>query len=285
MRYSPIIDATELLSLLDSDQLVIIDASNGPEAKTNYLQSHVKGARLVDLDTQLSNVPVDPANGGRHPLPAVKTFTQTLGNLGITAGSHVVIYDDKNGSNAAARFWWMLRAIGHSKVQVLDGGLAAAKRHELPLRSGEERVKAVEPYPAEKWLLPISTLEEVQRVSRHASNKIIDVRSNARYRGIEEPIDAVAGHIPNAVNIPLSNNLDEQGYFKDAAELKQMYIASLGDELASDSIIHCGSGVTACHTLLAFDYAGLDIPKLYVGSWSEWSSNNLPVARDGSFKP
>lgn len=272
MSYSPIIEAPALLDLLHSDQLVIIDASNGPQAKANYLQSHIKGALFVDLNTQLSSPSADPAKGGRHPLPELEKFANMLGELGITSATHVVIYDDKNGSNAGARLWWMLRAVGHPKVQVLNGGFATAKQCRLPMQSDVEHPKPGNPYPAEKWALPLASLEEVRRASQYDSSIIVDVRSADRYHGLVEPLDVVAGHIPNAINIPFTSNLDEQGCFKDAEVLREMYL-SFGEERVNQPIVHCGSGVTACHTILAFDYAGLRLPKLYIGSWSEWSSN------------
>jgi thiosulfate/3-mercaptopyruvate sulfurtransferase len=272
---SPIIQAVELKHLLQTETIVFIDASNGPKAKANFWESHLAGARLVDLDTQLAEIPAGAAVGGRHPLPKIEVFGQLLGELGITPETHVVVYDDKNGSNAAARFWWMLRAVGHQNVQVLNGGLKEALKHELPMGTGEAVIEKTAAYPTTNWMLPLIEIEELAHVSENGAYVVIDVRDAARYRGEVEPIDLVAGHIPGAINVPFTENLDAQGLFLPAEELRRKYHAILGDKKVENSIVHCGSGVTACHTLLAIAHAQLPLPGLYVGSWSEWSRNKL----------
>ena len=270
---SPLIQATELLQLIHSPDLVLIDATNGKNARENYTQKHLLGARFVDLDSQLADIKADVSNGGRHPLPTLAQFSETLGKLGISPQSHVVVYDDKSGANAAARFWWMLLAIGHPKVQVLDGGLQAAERAEFPMSAGIEQLKECLPYPIDSWQLPQADMAEVEQVAQNPDYLVIDVRDHDRYLGLVEPIDLIAGHIPGAINIPFSENLDGNGLFKSPAELKAKYQEAFGERPADHLIVHCGSGVTACHTLLAMAQAGLEIPKLYVGSWSEWSRN------------
>lgn len=272
---SPIIQAAELKQLLQTESIVFIDASNGPKAKANFLEGHLAGARLVDLDSQLTEIPTDAAFGGRHPLPKIEAFGQLLGELGITPDSHVVVYDDKNGGNAAARFWWMLRAVGHHKVQVLNGGLKEALKHHLPISSGETVIEKTSAYPTTNWLLPLIEIDEVDRVSENNEYVVIDVRDAARYRGEVEPIDLVAGHIPGAINVPFTENLDAEGLFLSAEILRSKYQIILGDKKAENSVVHCGSGVTACHTLLAIAHAQLPLPRLYIGSWSEWSRNKL----------
>jgi thiosulfate/3-mercaptopyruvate sulfurtransferase len=272
---SPIIQAAELKHLLQTESIVFIDASNGPKAKANFLEGHLAGARLVDLDTHLAEIPADAALGGRHPLPKIAAFGRLLGELGITPDSHVVVYDDKNGSNAAARFWWMLRAVGHQKVQVLNGGMKEALKHQLPISSGETEIVKTTAYPTTNWLLPLIEIEELAHVSENDSYVVIDVRDAARYRGEIEPIDLVAGHIPGAINVPFTENLDAEGLFLSAEILRSKYQIILGDKKAENSVVHCGSGVTACHTLLAIAHAQLPLPRLYVGSWSEWSRNKL----------
>lgn len=269
----PLIQATELLQLFNSPDLVLIDATNGKNARENYTQKHLAGALFVDLDSQLADIKADVSQGGRHPLPTLTQFSETLGTLGISPQSHVVVYDDKSGANAAARFWWMLLAIGHPKVQVLDGGIQAAERSGFPLSASTEQRKESLPYPIGIWQLPQANMVEVEQVAQDSDYLVIDVRDHDRYLGLVEPIDLIAGHIPGAINIPFSENLDADGLFKSPAELKAMYQKAFAERPAEHLIVHCGSGVTACHTLLAVAQAGLEIPKLYVGSWSEWSRN------------
>jgi len=161
-------------------------------------------------------------------------------------------------------------------VQVLDGGKAAAEKAGLPTSHQNKSPKPTSPYPAKDWQLPLADMEEVEKATKDNNKMVIDVRESNRYLGISEPIDLVAGHIPGAVNIPFSENLDEKGNFLPAEELKKKYESALGSS-STDVIVHCGSGVTACHTLLALAHAGMEIPKLYVGSWSEWSRNDKPI--------
>ncbi len=274
----PIINPTELLKLERSGNLILVDASGGPNTKANYDTKHLEGALFVDLNSQLADIKEDVSVGGRHPLATITQFAQTLTDLGITAQSHVVVYDDKNGANAAARFWWMLKAIGHEKVQVLDGGFQAAEKAGFPVSSKVETANKVIPYKVENWNLPVADLAEVERVSQDGDYIVIDVRDRERYNGEKEPIDLVAGHIPGAVNVPLTENLDTNGFFKTPEELKKKYQSLFNERPAENVIVHCGSGVTACHTLLAAAYAGFEIPKLYVGSWSEWSRNGKTIA-------
>jgi thiosulfate/3-mercaptopyruvate sulfurtransferase len=190
----------------------------------------------------------------------------------------VVIYDDVNGANAATRFWWMLKAIGHNNVQVLNGGLNEAERMGFPVNSKIETPRSVEPYEISAWKLPVADITEVENVSQHNDYLVIDVRDRKRYNGETEPIDLIAGHIPGAINVPYTSNLDDQGLFLSPAELKSKYQKIVDTVPSENIIVHCGSGVTACHTLLAFAIAELKIPKLYVGSWSEWSRNGKIIA-------
>lgn len=203
--------------------LVIVDASNGIDAKSNYTKNHLEGALFVDLNTQLSNIKADVSDGGRHPLPGFEQFSNTLTALGISSNSHVVIYDDKKGSNAAARFWWMLKSIGHKRVQVLNGDVQEAERINFPMSSKIENIRKSKPYKIENWKLPLAQIEEVEKISQDANYKVIDVREAARYNGTFEPIDLIAGHIPGAINIPFSENLDKNGLFLSANRLKEKY--------------------------------------------------------------
>lgn len=275
---SSIIQPTELLEIYQTENLVLVDVSNGKDAKINYDKKHLDGALYVDLNTQLANIKADLSNGGRHPLPDVKAFLETLTNLGISTKSHVVIYDDKNGTNAAARFWWMLKSVGHDKVQVLNGGLQAAEKIGLPTNSKIEIPIPSESYDITMWKLPLADIFEVEKVSQDENYLVIDVRDSERFNGEIEPIDLLAGHIPGAINIPYTTNMNGNGSFLSSEELQVKYQKIFKTRRAENIIVHCGSGVTACHTLLAIAHAGLEIPKLYVGSWSEWSRNNKTIA-------
>lgn len=265
----PIISPFELKNL-PSENLIILDARVGKDVHQNYLNKHIKGARFIDLDKDLAEIGEDAAFGGRHPLPNVEKFAETLSNLGISEDSHVVVYDDKNGSNAAARAWWMLKSFGLKNVQVLDGGFQNAEKEDIEFSSGEESFEKSDLIKKDNWLLPTSTLEVVENELTNLYSTVVDVRDAYRYKGESEPIDLVAGHIPGAINIPFSENLNENGNFLSPEILKEKYSKLLQDK-PQNLIIHCGSGVTACHTILALDYAGFPIPNLYVGSWSEWS--------------
>jgi len=270
---SPLIKSEELLTLLNSSDIVLIDARAGINAEENYKSEHLKGARYVDLNRDLATIDCNPANGGRHPLPSLEKFSKVLSKLGILPSSHVIVYDDKNGSNAAARFWWMLRSIGHEKVQVLNGGLQAAVKAGFPLSSETIYFEETNSYPITEWKLATANIGEVEEARINSENIVIDVRDKNRFDGLTEPMDLIAGHIPGAVNVPFSENLDENGFYHSPQILKEKYTEVLGNTKTENIIVHCGSGVTACHTLLALDYAGMEIPKLYVGSWSEWSRN------------
>jgi thiosulfate/3-mercaptopyruvate sulfurtransferase len=275
---SPIIQALELLNLIGQKDLIILDASSHKNAQFNYQQNHIQGALFIDLNTQLAEIKENVAIGGRHPLPSPQKFIHTISQLGITPQTHVVIYDTQNASNAAARCWWMLKAIGHQKLQVLDGGFNSALEYKLPINDQQVQPNVVDSYPINEWQLPLSDINEVEKVSQNKDYLVIDVRDNARFKGQTEPIDLIAGHIPGAINVPFSENLTQEGLFVDPHTLKLKYQNVLGKIKAEHVIVHCGSGVTACHTLLAMASANLPIPKLYVGSWSEWSRNNKPIA-------
>ncbi|MDB4293033.1 sulfurtransferase [Maribacter sp.] len=275
---SPLISASELLSIHQNEDIVLVDTRMGKDIKNTYQKSHLSGALYVNLNEQLSDIKENAANGGRHPLPSIEKFSKTLTELGITPKSYVILYDDKNGAIASARFWWMLRAIGHEKVQVLDGGIQKAEKVGFPMSSSLESPKTVSPYEITGWKLPMATINEVEKNSQDAAHLVIDVRAQERYNGETEPIDLVAGHIPGALNVPFSTNLDENGLYLSRDILKEKYQKLIGSRSIENVTVHCGSGVTACHTLLAMAHAGIEIPNLYVGSWSEWSRNNKTIA-------
>lgn len=278
MKLSPIIEANELLKIYANPNVLIFDVSNSKNAKTNFETEHIEGSFFVDLNTQLADIKSDFTNGGRHPLPKIETFAITLSELGISKEKHIVIYDDKNGSNASARFWWMLKSVGHEKVQVLNGGINEAKKNNLPMSSKIQIIqKLSEPYQIDNWKLPTIEINELESISENPNYLIIDVRDKERYNGITEPIDLIAGHIPGAINIPFTENIDSNGKFHIPNILKNKYEPILSNFKIENIVVHCGSGVTACHTLLALEYAEIKTPKLYVGSWSEWSRNNKKI--------
>ncbi|MBS1550410.1 MAG: sulfurtransferase [Bacteroidetes bacterium] len=274
-KVKSIIQAEELKAILNQPGLILLDARAGANAWESYKTAHIKNARFIDLDRDLAAVPNNPANGGRHPLPSLFDFAKTLSDLGISEDSHIVVYDDKGGANAAARCWWLHKAYGIEKVQVVDGGYQALQNFEIS--SGEEHIHASTIRIPNQWVLPTVNIQQVENELQEKKSVVIDVRDAYRYKGESEPIDPIAGHIPGAINIPLTDNLDENGRFLEPEILKEKY-QTFALENSEQPIIHCGSGVTACHTILAMDYAGLPIPRLYVGSWSEWCRSGKTIA-------
>ncbi|MXV38925.1 sulfurtransferase [Flavobacteriaceae bacterium Ap0902] len=271
-----IISAEELKELICKEDLILIDARPGLKS---YHKQHLKGAFHLDLNTELSDIKPDFAEGGRHPLPSPAKFSELLSSLGIKKDSYIIVYDQLNGSMTAARLWWMLKAAGLEKVQVLNGGLEAALKERIETDRELKEKNQNSGFSFNAWQLPLTNINEVEKASKSGDKTIVDVRSPERYQGITEPIDTIAGHIPNAINIPFLENLNADGTFLSPEELKKKYETIFKNKSASDMIFHCGSGVTACHSLLALDYAGLEIPNLYVGSWSEWSRNKKTIAK------
>ena len=246
-------------------------ALSGPGALEKYRAGHIPGAVYIDMEHDLSR----PGGPGRHPFPAPEDFARTLGRIGVLPGTHVVVYDDGNGS-VAARLWFMLRVHGHERASLLDGGYAAWVKAGLPVTKEEP---AITPVPPPTLRLDTSRLVDRARVTELLAGRkerggrralVMDARAAERYRGETEPVDKRAGHIPGAVNAPFSGNLKE-GRFRPPEELRALY-ERLGAAQAAEVVASCGSGVTACHTLLALELAGFPGAKLYVGSWSDWSS-------------
>lgn len=268
MPIDPILSASQIPA--PGDGVVILDCRPDEAA---YRAGHVPGALHAQLERDLSAPAPAPARGGRHPLPEPREFAVTLARWGVTPSTYVIAYDDQNGANAASRLWWMLKALGHERVQVVDGGLAALLATGIQLTSDVPAPRAAPAYPASAWQRPRADIDEVERARTARDARVIDVRAAFRYRGEREPIDPIAGHIPGARNVPLTDNLNTDGTFKSADALRAMYAGALAGVAPSHTIVHCGSGVTACHTLLALERAGLTGAKLYVGSWSEWCRN------------
>lgn len=280
---SPLIDARDVRELLNRPEVIIVDARGGPDAFERYRTAHLEGAIFADLETDLSQKRANAASGGRHPLPDKYVFGSFLANIGISEEKYVLVYDDKAGANAAARFWWMLKAAGHRKVQVINGGLTAMVKESLPI---SEKVSVTSPlkgpYPINHWGNSTVEMEDVANAEADERYLVLDVREDYRYKGEREPIDLIAGHIPGARNLSYLNNLEQDGTFRTREVLAELYDKLIGERDKQDVIVHCGSGVTACHTLLAMEYAGIKNVSLYVGSWSEWSRNNKPIATGDS---
>lgn len=271
---SPILTAEALANELSDPFLVLLDARAGADAHDRFRAGHLRGARFISGDHELAQ-PGDAAHGGRHPLAPLDVFAATLARLGVSARSRVVVYDDKNGTNPAARAWWMLRAVGLD-ARVLDGGLAAAAN--LPMETGDPSITPALPMKLERWQLPTVSIDRMDALSKAPSVPVLDARSASRHRGEADPFDPRPGHIPNTTNAPHEASLDAHGRMLDPNKLRERFTAMLGAHTPSEAIVYCGSGVTACHLLLAMEHAGLPGAALYVGSFSEWTRTGRPVA-------
>lgn len=249
---------------------VVLDARAGPGARDAYLEGHVRNAFYADLETDLSEVG-DPRVGGRHPLPAPEAWVARVGAWGITPSTPVFIYDAMNGGMAAARAWWMLDAIGHQPLAVVDGGWAALREVGVPVaRGAAPHASGGMRYATDIRQWPTVDADFVDRVRADVTWRVIDARAPERYAGRSEPIDPLAGHIPGARNLYWQTQVDQDGKLADRALLRARYEDILGDVPPERVVCYCGSGVTACHLLLAMTACGLSGAQLYVGSWSEW---------------
>lgn len=281
MNWTTLVDADALAAALDSVELRIVDARFAlmePAAgRRGYRESHIPGATHADLDADLSDL--SRVGEGRHPLPDAAAFASRLGEWGIAPRHQVVVYDAGDGSMAAARFWWMLKLLGHARVAVLDGGLAAWRAQGLP-ETRELPVGVAEPaYPTGFDVSRIALAHEVESRLEDAPGWLLDARAAERFRGEVEPIDPVAGHVPGAVNRPVADNL-MAGRFKPSQQLHDEIAPLLAGRKPEEVVVMCGSGVTACHLLLAMEHAGLQGGRVYAGSWSGWISDpSRPVAR------
>ncbi|WP_409523215.1 sulfurtransferase [Nitrincola sp. MINF-07-Sa-05] len=264
-----------------SDPLIIdcrFNLGDVQYGERSYLEGHIPGAYYLHLDHHLSS-PVAP-HTGRHPLPDLTKLGWHLQQLGLSEKRQVVVYDDAGGT-VAARAWWLIRMLGHQPVALLDGGFPAWQAR-FPDQL-EERIPATAASAEDISLEPVSlmdavvTSEQLEQLLQQRTYLLVDARAAERFRGEVEPIDPVPGHVPGAINRPFNNNLQD-GLFKSADILAEEWQAMLG-KYRPDQVIHmCGSGVTACHNLLAMEHAGLTGAKLYAGSWSEWiRSPSRPV--------
>ena len=273
---SPLVAAEELASRLDDPKLRIADVrwylGQRGEGRRRYEAGHVPGAVFVDVDTDLAA----PPGPGRHPLPDPRAFAARMGELGIGDEHDVVVCDDAGGT-IAARLWWMLDALGHANVAVLDGGLPAWEAAGLPMTA------EIPSYPSARLTVRAGgwprTLDRAELRQRLGSVLLLDARAGKRYRGEVEPVDRVPGHIPTAVSAPTDGNLDSNGRLATPAQLRKRFAEVGVAEAEPGSVVtSCGSGITACHNALAMRIAGLPDPILYAGSYSDWTANNEPVA-------
>jgi len=280
MSHTTVVSTGILAEHLSDPNWVIVDCrftlTDTEAGRRAYAAGHLPGARYAHLDQDLS-APKTGSNG-RHPLPDPAVFAQTLGRWGIDAGKQVVVYDDSFGA-MAVRLWWMLRWMGHDAVALLDGGLPKWQREK---RAMSVELPAVTPAtftPNVRDEMCANT-DAVRAASTTGQQLIFDARPEMRFTGEKEPIDPVAGHVPGARNLPFDDNLAMSGTLMSPEELREMYDELLDGRTPQDVIHMCGSGVTACHNLLAMEIAGLPGSRLYPGSWSEWVSDpSRPVAK------
>jgi thiosulfate/3-mercaptopyruvate sulfurtransferase len=277
--FKTLIDPQTLAAHLDDPSWVIVDThfdlGDPSQGGRQFLEEHIPGARYAHLDRDLSGEKT--GTNGRHPLPTAAQMRERFGALGIAPGKQVVVYDADNAMYAA-RLWWMLRFMGHDAVAVLDGGFARWRREVGAVAAGRERTETAtfSGQPRADWRLDVDTIASSLG---DPSRVLVDARAEERFRGESETIDKVGGHIPGAKNRFYQHNLTGEKTFKPAAEIRAEWKALLGSTDLRNAVMYCGSGVTACHNLLALEHAGLPGARLYPGSWSEWSADpERPVA-------
>lgn len=268
--HTTLITPADLQSHYRPENWVIVDCRfdlNDTEAgRRAYESAHIPGAVYAHLDDDLSGA-IIPGTTGRHPLPTVEAAADLFSLWGIDEKVQVIAYDDKGGG-IASRLWWVLRWLGHDTVAVLDGGWPAWQAANLPLSDRPANVRPRQ-FTAKPGSMPVANAAQVERFRKDPAFTVVDSRTPERYRGEVEPIDPVAGHIPGAVNLPFPANLAD-GQFLPADQLRARFAEGLGNQPSDQVVFYCGSGVTACHNLLAYAHAGLGDAVLYPGSWSEW---------------
>jgi thiosulfate/3-mercaptopyruvate sulfurtransferase len=270
-NFETIIQADELLTILDDPDLAIFDCrfslKDPAQGRREYQKGHLPGAVYLDLDRDLSGK-IIPGETGRHPFPEAGEFAARLSSWGVGPETQVVAYDDLTGA-IAARLWGLLRWLGHKKAAVLSGGWSKWLSKDYPTTT-----QISLPSPREFRANPqgdfLMSAAEVEELLGRDDFLIVDSRSENRYRGIEEPIDAIAGHIPGAVSHPYEGNLDDDGYFLNTEQLRTRFEKAFYDHPADQMVFYCGSGVTSIHNLIAMIQIGKALPKLYPGSWSDW---------------
>ena len=279
MTHTTLVSAEQLAQHLDDPNWIVFDCRftlTDPDAGLRaYRHGHIPGARYAHLDNDLSS-PVTPTSG-RHPLPDPQLLAEKLGQWGVDASKQVVVYDDSFGS-MAVRMWWLLRWLGHDAVALLDGGLPGWMRQKLPANTDLPQIIPTQFIPHLQNNLWVDAAE-IERARQNENRLVLDARPEDRFSGEREPLDKIAGHIPGSINWTFEENIDFDGTYLPAEELRDAYL-NLLDGVAPEQAIHtCGSGVTACHNILAMEIAGLPGSKLYPGSWSEWITDPArPVA-------
>lgn len=273
-----LMDAQTLAALPPGDVLVVdcrFALADPGQGARDFVEAHIPHAVYASLDRDLSDL--SQHGLGRHPLPTLDAFARTLARLGWRPGVTVVAYDAMGGALAAARLWWMLGNVGIT-ASVLDGGWQAWQAAGLPVAHGEALPVAVQPAALQFDAARVVYFDELEALRKLPQTLVLDARAAPRFRGDVEPIDPVAGHVPGAHNRPFAENLRD-GHFKDAATLRAEFAAALAGHPANDVVHMCGSGVTACHNLLAMEAAGLHGSRLFAPSWSGWVSDRArPVA-------
>ena len=281
MKADLLVTTGELAAHLGDPAWVVIDTRHDlmdpGKGRRAYAEGHIPGAYFLSVDEDLAGAKT--GKNGRHPLPDPQAFAARINACGVTPDSQVVVYDDLGG-NFSVRLWWMLRWLGHAKVALLDGG------YPLWVKEGRPTTKEV-PAARQGSFVPRPRLGAtvdahfVDRYRQDPSIKLVDARAAERYRGVQEPVDPVAGHVPGAVNRFWQSNLAPDGRFKAPDSLRREFEQFLGGTQPSAVVHMCGSGVTACHNIFAMELAGLPGGRLYPGSWSEWCADPArPVARD-----
>ncbi|MBU1690367.1 MAG: sulfurtransferase [Gammaproteobacteria bacterium] len=274
MKFTTLVSIEELAQHLDDPSWIIFDCRftlTDPEAgQRAYLHGHIPGARYAHLDDDLSS-PITPTSG-RHPLPIPQLLSEKLGLWGVDSAKQVIVYDDSFGS-MAVRMWWLLRWLGHDAVALLNGGLPMWMRQKLPVTSDPSKILPSQFIPHLQSSMQADATE-VDQARQDYNRVIIDARPEDRFNGEREPLDKVAGHIPGSINWCFEENIDFDSTYLPAEELREAYLNLLHD-IPPQQVIHvCGSGVTACHNILAMEIAGLPSGKLYPGSWSEWITDS-----------
>ncbi len=278
--YTTLIEAEELQDLLGQADVCIVDCrhflADINKGRTLYQESHIPGAHFAHLDEDLSGE-IIPGTTGRHPFPLLDNFLEKCRNWGIGPSTQVIAYDQGHGG-IAARLWFLLHWLGHDKAAVLNGGWARWERLKLPTND-QVAVSTPQSFVPKLRAGLLVDAARLQQLQKEAGALVIDSRAAARYRGEEEPIDPIAGHIPGAISAPFAENLAGDGRFKPETELRQRFDQLLGEQEIANTIFYCGSGVTACHNLLALHHLGHTEAKLYPGSWSDWITvENRPIA-------
>lgn len=269
--YTDIISALSLSTHLKDVHWRIIDCrfslADTEAGRRDFNQNHISGAVYAHLDDDLSGE-IIKGKTGRHPLPEIEKIVEQFSVWGINEKTQVIVYDDKGGA-IAARLWWMLRWLGHERVAVLDGGWQEWLKNELPT-DNETIDRQTRFFEAKVKPEMTFNFEQIDKLKQVDDFLLVDSRAAIRYRGEEEPIDPIAGHVPGAINLPFAENLGSNGLMKSREVLKERFLKEINDIPPEQTAFYCGSGVTACYNLLAYHYAGLGNARLYPGSWSEW---------------